>query len=251
MSAHPLPAPCPSPLPSSLTCTACRLGSCDTYRHDLDLARGAGPGQTVHFPAGAVMARQGHAGTNMYSLCEGLVKLEQGLPDGQMRTVRVLKPGDLLGLELLSGQVNRYTATTLSQARACRTPVHRVWETAQHDSQLRQSLTAQWQQSLDEADFVIAHLSTGPARQRVARLLMHLTRRQARQLSQVMPREDMASLLGLTPETVSRTCAAFKREGLLHERAGILSVDQARLSAISEGSEMDLCAGPIPSLYRP
>lgn len=250
MSAQPKPAPCPSPLPTSLTCAACRLGACDTYRHDPDLTR-AGPGQTVHFPAGAVMARQGHSGTNVYSLCEGLVKLEQGLPDGQMRTVRVLKPGDLLGLELLSGQPNRYTATTLGQARACRTPVHRVWETAQHDSQLRQSLTAQWQQSLDEADFVIAHLSTGPARQRVARLLMHLTRRQARQLSQVMPREDMASLLGLTPETVSRTCAAFKREGLLHERAGILSVDQASLSAISEGSEMSLCAGPVPSLYRP
>ena len=239
MSAHPLPAACPSPLPTTLTCASCRMGACNTFRHGVEMTR-HGPGQTVHFPAGAVMARQGHAGTNVYSLCEGLVKLEQGLPDGQMRTVRVLKPGDLLGLELLSGQVNRYTATTLSQSRACRTPVHRVWEAAQHDSQLRQSLIAQWQQSLDEADFVIAQLSTGPARQRVARLLIHLTRQQAHQLSQVMPREDMASLLGLTPETVSRTCAAFKREGILHERAGILSVDQASLSAISAGSEMGL-----------
>lgn len=197
------------------------------------------------------MARQGHAGTNLYSLCEGLVKLEQGLPDGQMRTVRVLKPGDLLGLELLSGQVNRYTATTLSQARACRTPVQQVWDMAQDDGQLRRLLISQWQQSLDEADFVIAQLSTGPARQRVARLLMHLTRRQAHELGQVMPREDMASLLGLTPETVSRTCASFKREGILSERAGVLSVDQASLCAISAGADMETCAGRVPSLYRP
>lgn len=56
---------------------------------------------------------------------------------------------------------------------------------------------------------------------RVERLLPCLTRGHASPTCQALCREDMASLIDLTPETVSRTMAAFKLSGLASDRSHV------------------------------
>ncbi len=161
------------------------------------------------FVPGEVVCRKGARGKSVYSVCKGAVKLEVSTPDGHPRVVRVLQAGAVFGLEVLSDISYHHTVTCLGRTQLCEIP----------------------------ADAVIAELCTGPARVRLARLLLHMARGHITQTCQSMSREDMASLLDLTPETVSRTMAAFKRSGLVAERSGVLACELPGLERISQGMD--------------
>lgn len=195
----------------------------------------------VEYNPGDIIYREGQYGHYLQAPCRGLIKLDQKLPDGTTRTLRLLQSGCVFGLELLSGERFQHSAISVTRSRVCRVPAHLISELAVSQPHIHQALMTQWQASLDEADFVIAQLSTGPARQRVARLLLHLANAQGTDVCQAPPRDDMASLMGLTPETISRTIAAFKRAGLISERGGAFTCDMARLKDISSDNE---CAPP-------
>lgn len=202
--------------------------------------RRAAPGdqQATHqrtFAPGEVICRKGTRGRAVYSVCKGAVKLEVNTPDGQARVVRVLQAGDVFGLEVLSDICYHHTATCLGRVQVCEIPADAINHASLHDADLHMALMQLWQAHADEADAVIAELCTGPARVRLARLLLHLARGHLTHTCQSMSREDMASLLDLTPETVSRTMAAFKRSGLVAERSGVLACTLPGLEAISLG----------------
>jgi len=186
------------------------------------------------FVAGDVICRKGARGKMVYSVCKGAVKLEVSTPDGHPRVVRVLQAGAVFGLEVLSDISYHHTVTCLGRTQLCEIPADAVNEATLHDADLHMALMQLWQSSTDEADTVIAELCTGPARVRLARLLLHLAREHVTHTCQSMSREDMASLLDLTPETVSRTMAAFKRSGLVAERSGVLACELPELERISQ-----------------
>ena len=71
--------------------------------------------------------------------------------------------------------------------------------------------------ALSEADAWLTELSTGPARERVARMLLRLIRGETASECTLFGREDLGAMLGITTETASRTIAEFKRKGLLTE----------------------------------
>jgi len=73
---------------------------------------------------------------------------------------------------------------------------------------------------------------------RVARLLLHMSQSTKHDgVCQAPPRDNMASLLGLTAETVNRTTAAFKREGMITEEFGVVTCDAQRLTQVSQDAE--------------
>ena len=153
------------------------------------------------FVPGEVVCRKGARGKSVYSVCKGAVKLEVSTPDGHPRVVRVLQAGAVFGLEVLSDISYHHTVTCLGRTQLCEIPADAVNEATLHDADL--------------------HMARG-----------HIT-----QTCQSMSREDMASLLDLTPETVSRTMAAFKRSGLVAERSGVLACELPGLERISQGMD--------------
>lgn len=185
--------------------------------------------------AGEVIYRRHEPGEAVYSICKGAVKLERVLPDGRSRVVRVLQAGALLGLELLADRVHHHTAVRVGRTQLCEVPVAVLERSALAEPGVHAALMQQWQGLCDECDVVISEFLTGPARVRLARLVLHLARIHPTHTCQTMSRDDMASLLDLTPETVSRTMATFKREGLVAEHAGVLACQLAGLEAISIG----------------
>lgn len=222
-------------------CAACDTGFFGRIQAHLSGDRDGGHGDQVEFGPGDVIYREGQHGRHLLAPCRGMIKLEKTLPDGASRTVRLLQPGHVIGLELLVGKPLQHSAISVGRTRVCRMPVLLASELVMARPEVHHSLMLQWHASQEEADFVIAQLSTGPARQRVARLLLHLAKAHGSDVCQAPPRDDMASLLGLTVETVSRTTAALKREGLLSEQGGVFICDLARLALISEDNE---CAAP-------
>ncbi len=192
----------------------------------------------MEYSTGDAIYRQGQVGHHLHAVCKGLVGLEQKLPDGGTRVVRLLQAGNVFGLELLASTTCMHTAISVGKSRVCRTPAPSLQQLAEHDPALNHSLMQEWREALQDADFVISHLSTGSARQRVARLLLHMSQAARNDgVCQAAPRDNMASLLGLTSETVSRTTAAFKREGMVTEACGVFTFDAQRLTEVSQDAE--------------
>jgi CRP-like cAMP-binding protein len=166
---------------------------------------------------GAILYRAGDEGDYMYTIRCGVLKLLQYLPDGSQRIVRLVRTTDVLGLEALVSDTYQHDAIALQPTEVCRFPAKVVRRLGQENPKLHRELMQRWQRALSEADAWLTELSTGSAKQRIARLLLRLVRNTEASECELFSREDMGAMLGITTETASRTIAEFKRKSLLIE----------------------------------
>ena len=183
-------------------------------QHD-DLRLVHEPIDELKLQMGDTLFRTGETGTSVYTVRSGLLKLVQYLPNGDQRIVRLLRQGDLAGMETLAGEPYQHHAIVLQSLSVCRMPVAVVERLGNATPRLHRRLMERWQQALGRADAWLSELSTGPARARVARLLIRLSHCCESDTFYLPGREDMGAMLGVTTETVSRITAELRREGLL------------------------------------
>lgn len=184
---------------------------------------------------GTPLYHAGDQGDFMFTVRSGALKLVQYLPDGSQRIVRIVRATDVLGLEALVDATYQHEAVALQPTEVCRFPTRVVRELGRDNPTLHRELMARWQRALNEADAWLTELSTGSARQRVARLLLRLVRDRETSECQLFGREDMGAMLGITTETTSRTIAEFKRQSLLVETtANVFLLDIPNLRRIAE-----------------
>ena len=184
---------------------------------------------------GDMLYRTGQRGDRMFTIRSGLVKLVQFLPDGSQRIVRLMRTTDVVGLEALLGDPYEHDAVVMQATEACCLPVAVVKSLGEQNPRLHHELLARWQRALRDADAWITHLSTGSAKQRVARLLLRLAKDEENSECELFGREDMGAMLGITTETASRTIAEFKRQSLLVEtRPNRFLLDIPNLGHIAE-----------------
>jgi CRP/FNR family transcriptional regulator len=176
------------------------------------------PIDDLTLPPGAILYHQGQTGGALFTVRTGLVKLVQYAPDGCQRIVRLLRPGDVAGLEALVSQPYQHEAVAVQAIQVCRLPVEVVHRLDRESPGVHRELMTRWQRALTEADHFLTELSTGPARARVSRLLLRLVEAAGEgETCTLLGREDIGAMLAITTETASRTIAAFKREGLLSD----------------------------------
>ena len=185
---------------------------------------------------GQFLYRAGEPGDRMFTIRSGLVKLVQYLADGSQRIVRLVRTSDVTGLEVLVGKTYGHDAVVMQPTEVCCLPAATVQALSRENPDLHVELLKRWQRALSEADAWLTELSTGSARERVARLLLRLVRDEAEPECTLFGREDLGSMLGITTETASRTVAEFRRQGLLRELGGNrFRVDAEGLSRLLAG----------------
>lgn len=186
------------------------------------------------YPEKTPLYELGQQGEYIYTLRRGLIKLYQFMPNGEHRVVRLLKPGDTAGLELLVNHAYHHSAMTTHQSDICRIPVKTIEQLEKKYSHLFQKLMDMWQVNVDEADLFITHFSTGTSQSRMARLLVEMNKNENRSWGPGLNREDMGDILGISTETASRIIAEFKRRELIKEKKGeLIFTDMAALEAIA------------------
>jgi CRP-like cAMP-binding protein len=177
------------------------------------------PIDDLEFQPGDSLFHMGEAASSLMTLRAGMVKLVRNMQDGRQRIVRVLSPGDVIGLEALFVSTYESEAVALQNVKVCRLPVDVIHRLNRETPRLHQRLMEKWHQSLREADDWLAELNFGNARQRLAGLVLKMNERHATSgdvdAVTLFSREDMGSMLNLTLETVSRALSAFIREGAL------------------------------------
>ncbi|MDT8386531.1 MAG: Crp/Fnr family transcriptional regulator [Thiogranum sp.] len=184
----------------------------DLLRQEPVLARSSvyQPGETLY-----------HEGADVdvvYVPRRGKVKLLSYLPDGRARIVRLHKRGSVLGLNGLLGDAHGHTAIAVDQVEAYQIPINALLALKDDDPLAYSQLLEQWHRSLSTADTWITDFSTGAVRGRVARLVQFLIDMDDEHGPcevALLTGEEMAEVLGVTPESISRTLADFKRLGIL------------------------------------
>jgi len=172
------------------------------------------------YPPNSVLYEINNHKRFIYSIRRGLVKLVHVTPEGAYRIVRLLGPGAVIGLELLDGADSyHHTAIAINQVDLCRIPVPTIRQLENDYHSLCKHVGQQLQDQLDLADQWIVALGTGPAKQRVAQLILVLHDFYADKNDAfiLLNREDMAAMIGIAIETVSRMVAEFKRQNILYK----------------------------------
>lgn len=173
------------------------------------------PIDEVQVGQGEQLFRDGDNGQAIYTLRQGMIKLVKRNPDGRDRILRLLRIGDVVGLESMVTQHYGSDAVALQPSTLCRIPLSVIQELALQNPKLHVTLMERWYQALKEADDWLAELNFGSARKRVARLILRLRDRLDPTRVTLLSREDMGSISDLTFETVSREVNRFVREGAL------------------------------------
>jgi CRP-like cAMP-binding protein len=173
------------------------------------------PIDDLAFAADAVLYNEGQQALGLFTLRKGMVKLVRSTADGRERIVRVLRPGDVLGLEALATSRYDSEAVALVDVSVCRIPLSVLRHLSSHSSRLHLRLMQKWQHALKDADDWLADLNFGSARQRVASLALKMRDPDQPQFTSFFARDDMGAMLDLKLETVSREISGLVRDGAL------------------------------------
>jgi CRP/FNR family transcriptional regulator, anaerobic regulatory protein len=173
------------------------------------------PIDNFEFRTGQRLYDEGEPVQGIFTLRSGMIKLVRTAQDGRMRIVRVLRTGDIAGLEALATDRYESEAMALTDVQLCRIPLTVVQTLGAQSPRLHRRLMEKWQRALRDADDWLAELNFGTARQRVAHLILKMRSSGDPELTTLFSREDMGAMLDLKFETVSREINGFVREGLL------------------------------------
>ncbi len=193
------------------------------------------PIKEFELEAGAILYEQKDKIDYVYTIRSGLLKLVHYLPDGNYRIIRLLRQGDLAGIEALNGSAYLHHAIALQNTSICQIPVKNIEQLNDKSTHLYRQLTARWQKVQSDADIWLADLTIGSSKRRVAKLLIYLAgyRSEALGDSFYLPsREDIGALLAITTETASRIIAEFKRAGALTTLRHTAEIDSVKLKQI-------------------
>ena len=182
---------------------------------------------------GQILYHAGEQGDRLFTIRSGLIKLVQYLPDGSQRIVRLVRKADITGLESLLGKPYQHEAVVMHPTEVCCLPVSTVQTLSKDNPNLGTELLKRWDRALSEADAWLTELSTGPAKERIGRLLLRLVQDEDPPVCTLFGREDLGAMLAITTETASRIIAEFKRKGVLTDLGGNrFAVDTVRLEAL-------------------
>jgi CRP/FNR family transcriptional regulator len=186
---------------------------------------------------------EGDLRSHVFQLEQGVVIIYRMLPDGRRQVFEFAYPGDFIGLG--AGDVHMFSAETTGTTRVRCIPAAMLEEAAKHEPELALSLYRAVSLELSAARDLLIAIGQRSAIERVATFLLMLHRRLNRGDSSganmlidlPMRRADIADLLGLTIETVSRTITKLRTMGVIKvAHASAISItDLDRLEELAAG----------------
>lgn len=173
------------------------------------------PIDDLHFSVHGVLFHEDEAAPGILTIRHGAVKLVRNTQDGRERVVRVLRPGDVAGLEAIATGRYGTEAVALSDTDVCRIPLAVIHRLDAESPRLHSRLMEKWQRALRDADDWLAELNYGTARQRVANFILKMRNPMDSGLVTLFAREDMGAMMDLTLETVSREISLWVKRGVI------------------------------------
>jgi len=183
--------------------------------NESDFASIHAPIDDLTFHAGDTLFLEGDTAEHVFTIRKGLVKVVRNTPDGRVRIVRILKPGDVAGLEGLFAPTYESDVVATSEVSVCRIPISIIKNLSTTSPRLHMRLMERWHKAVKDAEDWLADLNFGTARQRVANIILKMRHDEDPSLTSLFSREDMGAMSDLKLETVSREVSRWAREGAI------------------------------------
>jgi CRP/FNR family transcriptional regulator len=225
-----------------LTCDTCPVrdrAACsaldDDQRHEL--AR-LGSHRTLR--RGETLFAAGDDNAICATLISGALKISSFEKDGTEHILSLIHPAGFVG-EMFA-PLARHDVIALTDSRLCLFTRNRYEAAATRFPALGQALLRRASEDLFESRALIALMTGRTSRQRIAGLLMAMANaasdspcHPAASFDLMLTRAEVAALLGLTIETVSRQLTQLERDKIIHRKGarGIELVDAARLQKLA------------------
>ena len=211
----------------------------------------------LSYPAGAVLMEQGGDPGDVFYVEEGLAKLVRTGPDGREQILGLRGPGWFLGAALvLAFRAHPASAVAVTPCRLRRLTSevfldlmakHEALSWHVHQMHSREVLS-QFQQMVD--------LGTATSRQRLERLLRRFTGAASAngnggvRLSLPLKRWELASLLAVTPEHLSRLLRKLRDDGVIQVSDGAIVVPDVQRLADDDVDEGGVLTNPADAFGR-
>lgn len=186
-----------------------------------------------------VIFNEGDPGTALYMLVKGRVKVSQSSPEGKERTLALLSPGDVFGeLALLDEQARSADAVVVEDSEVLVVPRKDFLGFIITQPQAAMSLLVVLSQRLRHTNLLVHDAAFFDVRGRLARVLLDLARADGATepggalVSPRLTQTELASMVGVTRESVNKWLRHYERAGVLTRRRGRLVIlDPVRLGA--------------------
>ncbi len=187
-------------------------------------------------PKGAVLFQQGEACAGFYMVHSGMVRLYKIAADGREHVIEVIRPGQSFAEAAVFADVPfPVHAETLENSRFLFFPKKPFLAFLEARPRCLFGMIASLSVRMHNLVVKVERLSLFDARQRVAGFFVDLTATSGNGRLDVS-KKTMASQLGLTPETLSRTLASLQADGMVALDGRQFRVtDESALSALSKG----------------
>jgi CRP/FNR family transcriptional regulator, anaerobic regulatory protein len=189
-------------------------------------------------PQHAALVHEGSRGRSIYVVRHGFFKRSKTLEDGYEQVLSFMQAGEILCFEALHNGVQPASLVALETSSVYVLPVAELPSLHLRCPQLAEALQRALSRQLLHATESVEMMAAVSSEVRVARFLMWWSSRMAsmgqspRRLRLRMCRRDIASLLGVAHETVSRSLTSLSDEGLLKvSNRDVEILDMQRLHA--------------------
>ncbi len=165
----------------------------------------------------------------------GSVKVYRITESGHEQVIRVLGPGDFLGEKaLISPSASDHFALTLEESEICSLDHQDIREYLLRYPSVAFTMLETLSARLDSTEDQVSSMVGEDAGSRVAAYLVGLSDENQRSSIELpITKKDVASYLGVTPETLSRKLALFEDNGWIrlqgHRRIDLLDIEALRL----------------------
>jgi CRP-like cAMP-binding protein len=201
------------------------------------------------FPRRAIVYAPSEPGQSVQVVAVGRVKIKDMTPDGKETILAFIEEGELFGeLALLDEQPRREYAEAVADSQILALPRDEVLWLMQARPDVALSITKLIGLRRQRVENRLRNLLFRPSRERILLILQELTESHGERAGNrcvirlPLSHQDVASLVGVTRETVTVVLGRLQAGGLIRvERRRITVLDCQRLACESQGE-----AGPLP-----
>lgn len=175
--------------------------------------------QFVRFGSGASVFERGSLPTGLFFVHSGAVRLMSLCPEGRPKVVEIFEPGGMFGeIGVFTGHCYRTWTQAIGASVLIHVPRERMLEAVAMDNALSNRMLTAVCARIQRLVDAISSTASGTASLRVASYLLEQLERSPRTDACIVlpaPKKAIASLLNLTPETLSRVLRSMVEDGVL------------------------------------